>query len=101
MEGMQACSFATGVDTQKPMRTATSVALTTQPRPFAPCDSHCVVISTCMRFRPYPVYRFCALPELRSNWMISRLIKPLSLMNEPVEGELELILERQAGSACQ
>jgi hypothetical protein len=42
-----------------------------------------------MRFLPYPVYRFCALPELGSNWMISYLIKPLSLMNEPVEGELE------------
>jgi hypothetical protein len=33
--------------------------------------------------------------------MIIELIKPLSLMNEPVEGELELILERQARRACQ
>jgi hypothetical protein len=33
--------------------------------------------------------------------MIIDLIKPLSLMNGPVEGELELILERQAHKACQ
>jgi len=33
--------------------------------------------------------------------MIIPMIKPLSLMNEPVEGELELILERQALGACQ
>ncbi len=49
-----------------------------------------------MRFLPYPVYRSCALPELATNWMISHLIKPLSIMNEPAKGELELILERQA-----
>jgi hypothetical protein len=33
--------------------------------------------------------------------MIIDLIKPLSLMNELVEGELELILERLARWACQ
>ena len=36
-----------------------------------------------------------------TNWMVIDLIKPLSLMNEPVEGELELILERQARWARQ
>ncbi len=96
MEGMQAALRLTGVNTQKPVWTATFVALTTQPRPSAPRDSHCALISTCMRFLQYPVCRSCASPEPGTNWMTIHMVKPLSLMNGPARGELELILERQA-----
>ncbi len=96
MEGMQVAPRLTGVDTQKPMWTATFVALTTQSRPSAWRDSPCALISACIRFHPFTrLSGFCALPELSTNWMIISMIKPLSLMNEPVKGELELILERQ------
>ena len=77
MEGMQAASRLTGVDTQKPVWTATFVALTTRPRPSASRDSLCDLISACMRFLQYPVYRSCALPELGANWMVISVTKPL------------------------
>jgi len=101
MEGMQAGSSPNWRRYTKARADCDLCSWTTQPRPWAPRDSHCALISPCMRFLLYPVCRICALPELSSNWMISHLVKPLSLMNEPVEGELELILERQARWTCQ
>ena len=71
MEGMQVMLSLTGVSMHKPVWTATYVALTTQPRPSAPRDSLCELIGACIRFLPMSVGRFCALPELTTNWMMS------------------------------
>ncbi len=95
MEGMRAAPRLTGIETHKHVWTATFVAMTTRPRPSALRDSLCALISACMRFLQYPVCRSCALPVLNTNWMVTLVIKPLSLMSEPVGGELELILERR------
>ena len=79
MEGMQAALHLTGVDTQKHSADCDICSTDYSPRPSAPHDNHCALISTCMRFRQYPGFRICALPELDTNWMITPVIKPLFL----------------------
>jgi len=84
MEGVQAASRLTGVDTHKPVWTATSVAMSTRSRSSVMRDSHCALIGACTRFRHFPVDRSCALPELGTDWMMATTIKPLFPMSEPV-----------------
>ena len=62
---MQAAPRLTGVDTLKPVWTATRVALTTQSRPSAPRDSHCALISACMRFLHLPGFQVLRLTRAR------------------------------------
>ena len=65
MEGMQVTPRLTGINTQKPVRTATFVVLTTQSCPSAPRDSLCALISVCMRFHPLPVFQVLRLTRAR------------------------------------
>ena len=84
MEGMQATCHLTGVNTQKPVWTATFVAMTTHIRPSALRDSHCALISACMRFHPYPVFQVLRLTRARYQLDDPSFDQALAAMNEPV-----------------